>query len=241
MDERARRMERPFEVPVPVAALLVVPVIAIQESDPSEPLWTIADVSNWLIWLVFAAELGAILAVSSDRWAVLRDRPLDLAIVVLTPPFLPAGLQAARALRLLRLLRVLKTAKVVRNFFSLEGLRWAAIATGLVVIVGGAAFSAVQGEGMTLWDGLFWAPTVTALGGQTDPDSTGGQIIEIVVLLTGIGFVALLTGALAQQFLGTVEEERDEDLGDVREALTAELRALGARFDRIERALARDA
>jgi voltage-gated potassium channel len=240
MDERASRMERRFEVPVLVAALLVIPVIAIQESDPGEPLWTIADVANWLIWLLFAAELVAILAVSSDRRATLRARPLDLAVVILTPPFLPAAMQAARVLRLLRLLRVFKAAKVLRNFFSLEGLRWAAIATGIVVVAGGAAFSAVEtDDDLTIWDGLYWSiTTVTTIGGDISPESTAGRMIEIVVLLTGIGFIAMLTGALAQQFLGTLDSEREESLGEVREALTAELRELGARLDRIERARA---
>ena len=43
------------------------------------------------------------LAVVPDRGRWLRDHPLEVAIVVLTPPFLPASLQAARAFRLLRL------------------------------------------------------------------------------------------------------------------------------------------
>jgi voltage-gated potassium channel len=242
MDERTSRMERRFELPVLVAALLVIPVIAIQESHPGELLWTIADVANWLIWLVFAAELVAMLAVSPDRWALLRARPLDVAIVVLTPPFLPAPMQAARVLRLLRLLRVFKAAKVVRNFFSLEGLRWAAIATTFVVVVGGAAFSAVeQKDDLTIWEGLYWSiTTVTTIGGDINPEATGGRIIEIVVLLTGIGFIALLTGALAQQFVGTLDTKREESLGEVREAFASELSELAARLDRIERAVTRD-
>ena len=43
-----------------------------------------------------------------DRGRWLREHPLDLAIVVLTPPFLPASLQALRVFRLLRLLRLVR-------------------------------------------------------------------------------------------------------------------------------------
>jgi voltage-gated potassium channel len=227
MDERAARMQRRFQVPVVIAAVLVIPVIAIQESHSGETLGTVAGVTNWLIWLVFAAELVAMLAVVPDRRAFLRAHPLDAAIVVFTPPFLPTTLQAARALRLLQLLRVFKTAGVLRRFFSLEGLRWAAIATGLVIVAGGAAFAAVEnGQDLTDWEGLYWAiTTVTTIGGDINPATTGGRIIEIVVLLTGIGFIAMLTGALAQQFLGTVDAAREEGLHELSE-----------RLDRIEQA-----
>jgi voltage-gated potassium channel len=235
-------MERRFQVPVLIAALLVIPVIAVQESDADELVSNVAAVANWIIWLVFLAELVAMLAVVPDRRSYLRRHPLDVAIVVLTPPFLPATLQAARTLRLLRLLRVFKAASVLRRFFSLEGLRWAAIATTFVVIAGGTAFSAVEkDQNLSVWDGLYWAiTTVTTIGGDVDPDTTGGRIISVVVLLTGIGFVAMLTGALAQQFLGTLDTEREEDLSEMRRGLMAELQQIGTRLDRIERGASRE-
>jgi hypothetical protein len=37
VDERSQRVARAFEWPVLVAALLVIPVIAIEESDAGEP------------------------------------------------------------------------------------------------------------------------------------------------------------------------------------------------------------
>jgi len=48
---------------------------------------------NWSIWLAFVAEVVIMLLVVPDRGLWLRDHPLDLAIVVLTPPFVPASLQ----------------------------------------------------------------------------------------------------------------------------------------------------
>ena len=73
VDEGSERMERRFEVPVLVAALLVIPVIAVEQTNPGEPWRTLAVVTNWLIWFVFLAELVAILAVVPDRWRWLRS------------------------------------------------------------------------------------------------------------------------------------------------------------------------
>jgi voltage-gated potassium channel len=48
-------------------------------------------VLNWMIWLAFVAEVVIMLRVVPDRGRWLRDHPLDLAIVIFTPPFLPAA------------------------------------------------------------------------------------------------------------------------------------------------------
>ena len=50
------------------------------------------------------------LALVPDRRKYLEHHPIDLVVVFLTPPVLPASLQALRAIRLLRLLRLLKLA-----------------------------------------------------------------------------------------------------------------------------------
>ncbi len=86
VDERARRVERRLERPLLVAALLTVPAIAIEQSDVGEPWDTIALVLNWTIWLAFVAEVVVMLRVVPDKVRWLRDHPLDLAIVLLTPP-----------------------------------------------------------------------------------------------------------------------------------------------------------
>jgi voltage-gated potassium channel len=127
MDASSERMAKRFEVPVLVAALLVIPVIAIEQSAVGDRWKSIAGALNWLIWLVFLGELIAMLAVVPNRWVWLRRHPLEVAIVVLTPPFLPASLQAARVLRLLRLLRLIRLAPLARRLFSLEGVRYAAV------------------------------------------------------------------------------------------------------------------
>lgn len=147
-------------------ALLTIPVIAIEQSSAKEPWDTLAVVLNWSIWLAFLAELVIMLAVVPDRGRWLRDHPLDLAIVVLTPPFLPPSLQAARVFRLFRLLRLLKAGVLVRRLISTEGVRDAAVLALVTVLAGGAGFAAVEKEqDLSAWDGLWWAvSTVTTVG-----------------------------------------------------------------------------
>ena len=46
MNERSTRIARRFEVPMLVAALLVIPVIAVEQADVGEPWRAIAGVVN---------------------------------------------------------------------------------------------------------------------------------------------------------------------------------------------------
>ncbi|MDX6399049.1 MAG: voltage-gated potassium channel, partial [Gaiellaceae bacterium] len=145
-----------------VAALLVIPVIAVEQSNAGEPWRSIAGALNWAIWVAFAVELIVMLVVVPDKWRWLRSHPLEVVIVLLTPPFLPSSLQALRALRVLRLLRLLRLAQLAKRTFSLDGLRYAALLAVLAAVAGGYAYSAAEtgrDSQPSVWDGVWWATT----------------------------------------------------------------------------------
>ena len=118
MDELSTSVQRRLEVPMAIAAALTVPMVAITESHPGGALETFADILNWATWLAFLFELVVMLAIVPDRALWLRRNPLDLVLVVFTPPLLPPGLQGLRVLRLLRLLRLRRARPTSRNSSS---------------------------------------------------------------------------------------------------------------------------
>ena len=240
---RVDRVARWFRWPLIVAALLAIPVIVVQESDLNGFWGPLADALDWVIWGVFAVNLVVSLAVVPNRRRWLLENPLDLLIVVLTPPFLPATLKIARLLPLVRLVWLLVVANRMRGLFSLEGLRYAALLVFTIVVGGGVVFVAVEpAQQLSTWDGLWWATeTVTTVAyGDIYPTTVLGRIVATVVMVTGIGFVALLTGALAQRFLhgGTggptprptpSEAEMMRKLGEMSRQIDELRRALGER------------
>jgi voltage-gated potassium channel len=232
-----------------VAALLVIPVIAIEQSDLGDPWRGIASVTNWAIWIAFAVELIVMLAVVPDRWAWVRSHMLEVIVVVLTPPFLPTSFQALRALRLLRLLRLLRVAQYARRLFSLQGVRYAAILAMLTAVGGGYAYSAIeraQDPPPSVWDGVWWAvSTMTTVGyGDEFPLTTLGRIVAMALMLVGIGFIAILTGAIAERFLASEIEDAVEAAEEVEATdveVLAELKEIRSRLDRLETRLGRNA
>jgi voltage-gated potassium channel len=241
VDERAERWQARFELPVLVAALLVVPLIVLEQSDVGEPWDAVAIVLNWTTWLVFLVE--AVVMIALARWAWVRTHPLDVAIVILTPPFLPASLQAARVLRLLRLVRLVRAVGAARRVFSLDGLRYAAALAAFTALGGGAAFSAIEGRDLNTWDGVWWAmTTMTTVGyGDLYPETDAGRLLAIAVMLVGIRFVAILTAALAERFVAQevaeAEEEVVGELEDTEAVMRRELREIGRRLQQLERRL----
>ena len=89
------------------------------------------------------------------------------------------------------------------------------------------------GDFKTFWDGVWWAVvTVTTVGyGDVYPTTVGGRIVAIVLMLTGIGFLAVLTATVSSRF---VKQERSEETTTITDALArieADIAALKARLD----------
>ncbi len=89
-------MQKRFEWPVTIAALLVIPSMLLNRSTGYSWVNVAAEVLNIVIWLVFAAELICILAVTPHRWRWMVEHPLEPLVVIFTPPIVPASVQLAQ-------------------------------------------------------------------------------------------------------------------------------------------------
>jgi voltage-gated potassium channel len=237
---RAERATRWLRAPLIVAALLAIPTIIVQESNLGGAWETLATVLDWCIWAMFTANLAIMLSIVPDRRRWLINNPIDVLIVVLTPPFLPTTLKLARALPVVRLLWLVAIAHRLRKVFSLEGLRYAALIVFTVVVGGGVVFVAAEpGQDLSTWDGLWWAAeTVTTVAyGDIYPTTALGRIVATVVMTAGIGFVALLTGALAQRFLYGADEGADPKPDPDNVEMQRKLEELSSQLTELQKAL----
>jgi voltage-gated potassium channel len=222
-----------------VAAILVIPALILE--DRTTGGWhVLGRVLDTAIWIAFVCELIYLLAHASRRWWWLWHHPMEVGVVVLTPPFAPPFLQAWRALRALRVLRLTRTAQIVRRVISPDGLAWAAILTALTVLGGGIAFADVENsQHLSARDGAWWAlTTLTTVGyGDITPKTGSGKVIASVVMVVGIGFVALLTAAVAERFV----TNRRREVGSPEFEMAERVLEMSERLERIEAAVLADA
>ncbi|MDE0368715.1 MAG: ion channel [bacterium] len=234
---RAATARHWFEAPVLGAALLVIPVVFIEEYSTTGWLLTAAWVANWLIWTAFAAEFAIVVSLAHNRAAYTRKAWLDLVIIVISFPVLPELLALTRLVRLARLSRLLRTLRVipmlVRGFtalsrlFKKRGFGYVTFVFLLVALTTGALFALFEGH--SLVDGLWWTVvTLTTVGyGDLTPATPGGRATAAVLMVTSIGVVSFITANIAAFF---IEEDEASDLAD-------EVRSLHQRLDRIEELL----
>jgi voltage-gated potassium channel len=230
------RVRHRFEPVVIAATIALIPVFML-EAEASSSRWEdIAYAANWLIWVVFAAELTFILVVAPRKGAALRAHWLDAVIVVVTAPAFGAFLSSLRLLRLARLLRLLRLGAILTRLLQRErtvtsgtAFRFASLLTLLVIVIAGAAQSLVANDDFhTTWDGIWWAiETVTTVGyGDAYPTSVQGRIVAMVVMLFGIGFLSVLTAAIASRFVKTERGGETEDILAALRRLEAEVAEL---------------
>ena len=118
-------------------------------------------------------------------------------------------------------------------------------ATALIIVV---SLLVTIGGGVTIWlldhkefsdlgTSLWWAvQTVTTVGyGDVVPHQTGGRLIGTVIMLTGIGFIAVMTAAVTASL---IEEARRRRTASEARETSAQLDRIEARLGAIEDALA---
>jgi voltage-gated potassium channel len=216
-------------------ALLAVPAAALE-------LWADGDwarvggIVQAALWALFVVLTVVEIAVAG-RDGVRFRRLGAIAVLALSNPWAPPaygallGVRALRYLRIRRVLSVEATEAVEREVFSARGLGAAAAAAGLLLLVLGWLFELVEvDQDLTVGDGVWFALVTAATVGYGDivPTTTGGRVIATVLMIVGIAFAGLLTGALAERF---TRKRMGEPTVDDR------LAEMSARLERMEAAL----
>jgi voltage-gated potassium channel len=245
---RVEQLLKTLEWPMAILALLVVPVLILEDRTTNLTVRSVCSAINWFVWLAFVAEFGIALAIAADRAKYLKSSWFALAIIVLSPPFLvPDALQSTRSLRTLRVLRVLRLMRGVavatiglrttRRLLRHKGFHYVILVACAMVTLGATGIYVVErGETIqTAGDALWWAiVTVTTVGyGDVSPATAEGRLIAVGLMLIGIGVISALTATIASFF---VEEGREKSviavekrLGDLEERLDEILRELRRR------------
>lgn len=214
---RSARIQALLEWPLAFLALLVIPVLVIEDRATSPEIRQLAAVLNWIIWLAFTGDF--ILRWAGDpRWRFLREGWFDLALIALTPPFVPESFQSFRTFRVLRLVRAGAMAGIglrsARRAFGAHQFHLVALFAAATVLLGATGVfvfeAGVNQNIQTFGDAVWWAiVTATTVGyGDVSPTTAEGRIIAVLLMLVGIGVIGIFTATVAAYFFTQEREEK---------------------------------
>jgi voltage-gated potassium channel len=186
-------------------ALLLIPVLLIEETSGDPTTVGLATAANAAIWIVFALDFAIDLWRARDRRAHLAGHWADLALIVVSPPLLvPPEAQALRALRALRLLRALAVVGVIAEQVGRPLTRTAALALlgilASVVLLGGILVIATEPRTFpTVAQGYAWAIATLMTAGHAEPVPTtpAGRAVSTLITVVGLGTFAALAASNA--------------------------------------------
>ncbi len=212
---RARSWFLRFEwLLLPLAVLL--PLLWLLESHRLLSLGMAMRVDA-AIWAVFLVETLWLSALVRDRRRYLRQNWMNLLIIVSAPPlWLLGGHWLAGVLRLLRLLMVFamlaSMAGYLRRLLARNRLGLILFAAFAVTSIGGVAITLVDPAFRHVGDGIWWAwVTITTVGyGDVVPGTLVGRMFAVLLMLMGIGLIALISATLVTLF--QEEEEREANV-----------------------------
>ena len=238
---RAKRLLKRLEWPLAISALLLVPVLILEDRTTDPAIRWLCSAVNWFVWLAFVAEfvLGLVVATNLRKFAAASW--FDLAIILLSPPFLvPDALQNMRSLRALRIFRLLRLVRGMavatiglrtsRRLLRHKGFHYVLIVAIATVALGAAGIYIVE-KNVTVnsvGDALWWAiVTVTTVGyGDVSPQTPEGRLIAVALMLVGIGVISALTATIASFFA-------EQDQGKGNEAIAGRLATVEGQLDQV--------
>lgn len=108
----------------------------------------------------------------------------------------------------------------------------------LAIIVFGVVERLIgPGTFSSIWLGIWWATqTVTTVGyGDVVPQQTAGKAIAILLMLGGLSFLAVLTGAITSAFVTRAQVERqkggDDPMMERLDELSSQLEVIRAELE----------
>ncbi len=179
--------------------------------------------------LIFTLEYILRIYVADKKLAYIFSFFGIIDLLAILPFYLSTGidLRSVRIFRLFRLLRVLKllrfsaaTDRISRAFaIAKEELILFAIATGMMLFISAVGIYYFENEAQpesfaSVFHAMWWSvTTLTTVGyGDMFPITLGGKIFSFIILMIGLGIVAVPAGLMASALSkARLDQDKDDD------------------------------
>ncbi|WP_221797639.1 ion channel [Oceanobacter mangrovi] len=238
-NHRARRLGYWFEWPMLMLACMTIAEWTVQETDASSKTL----LSDVIIWCFFLIETLVVTFTVDHKARYLSGNWMNLLILLGGVSFWWVDAPDLAGLRTLRLLAVgailLNISGAFERLLQRHYLGSALAVSFLIVVLFGSLMSVIDPAIHSPLDGIWWAwVTVTTVGyGDLVPTSSLGRVVAGLLILMGIGLVALLTASMSSLFVQQDEESQNRRLQRQSEQITALQQQVNQLEDKIDQLL----
>ena len=190
---------------------------------------TVLKFTEIIIVLIFTIEYIIRISLCRPRLKYIFSFYGVIDILAILPFFLTAGIdiksiRAFRLLRLLRFVKLLKYNKAIRRLRDAlidakDELILSGIVAGILLYLASIGIYYFEEEAQpdsfgSVFHSMWWAVcSLTTVGyGDVKPITVGGKIFTGIVLIIGVGIVAMPTAILASSFNNAKKKEKKNDL-----------------------------
>ena len=215
-----------------IQILIVISLISFAfETLPNlSTTWqTVLKFTEIIIVLIFTIEYIIRISLCRPRLKYIFSFYGVIDILAILPFFLTAGIdiksiRAFRLLRLLRFVKLLKYNKAIRRLRDAlidakDELILSGIVDGILLYLASIGIYYFEEEAQpdsfgSVFHSMWWAVcSLTTVGyGDVKPITVGGKIFTGIVLIIGVGIVAMPTAILASSFNNAKKKEKKNDL-----------------------------
>ncbi len=160
----------------------------------------------------------ALLKIARNKWEYVSSPIAIIDLLAILPTYRP--LRILRIFILFRIFKILRYTKSVNQFLDvIHSKKFEILTLGMllffVVFTAGVTIyvfeSGVNDSINSLFDGLYWAlVTISTVGfGDITPVTTGGKVVSMVVILSGIGMISFATSIVVSAFSEKMDEIRE--------------------------------
>jgi voltage-gated potassium channel len=200
-----QRTRLAYDIGIAILSLLAVGLFLAEYLEPAYEIdFKIIDDG---IIVIFVIDYFVRLIIAENKIRFIRSNIIDLLAII---PFSAVfqGLRIARLIRVARIVKVLrilvfigKIKRKLDRFIKTNNFHYVLMLTIVTIFLGavGLQFS----EHKTFTDSIWWSfVTATTVGyGDISPTTSSGRIIAAILMITGIGFIGMLTGTISTFFI----------------------------------------
>lgn len=195
-----------YEITSILLSLAILGILLVEYLTTSSDKEYIKLLETFIL-IVFSIDYFIRLYIAEDKLFFIKDNIIDLIAII---PF-NSVFQAARFTKIFKVLRILifmvKLGKYIDKFIKTNNFHYVLWLTLATILFGALGMHLTEQRSFA--DSLWWSfVTVTTVGyGDISPSTPIARLIAVVLMITGIGFIGMLTGTIATYFIKKPEDD----------------------------------